>query len=275
LQTDIPWTLPGKVILVTGGARRIGRAIALHLAAQGAQVLIHYLSSASEARRTARECEALRLAALNPDRDPQAALAPGPAWSGVEDPAALCFRADLTRVDEIAALFRQIEHGLGGLDALVNNAARFTRIDPLQVSEADWDFIHAVNLKGTFFCAQHAARLMLSAGRVGRIVNISSMGAFLAWAGHAHYCASKAGVVALTRALAKAWAPHITVNSVAPGVIAFEEADRPDIQRLARSTPARHPGTGADIAAAVEYFLTATGFVTGQTLQVDGGMGLR
>jgi 3-oxoacyl-[acyl-carrier protein] reductase/pteridine reductase len=103
---------------------------------------------------------------------------------------------------------------------------------------------------------------------------MSSMGAFLAWPRNAHYCASKAGVVALTRVLAKALAPAITVNSVAPGVIPFDEVNEPRIQAMARATPAGRPGTGAEIAAAVVYFLTASNFVTGQVLQVDGGLGL-
>jgi NAD(P)-dependent dehydrogenase (short-subunit alcohol dehydrogenase family) len=101
------------------------------------------------------------------------------------------------------------------------------------------------------------------------------MGAFLAWADHVHYCASKAGVVAMTRCLAKALAPAITVNSVAPGVIPFDEVNEPRIQTMAHSTPAGRPGTGEDIAEAVTYFLKASNFVTGQTLQVDGGLGLR
>lgn len=239
--------LRGKTVLVTGAAKRIGRAIALRLHREGARVLIHYGGSDEAARRTADECGGAPL-----------------------------FQADLERVADIRALFAEIEARAGQLDALVNNAARFTRIDPLEVTEADWDFIHAVNLKACFFCAQQAALLMRrrNPAGAGRIVNISSMGAFLAWREHVHYCASKAGVIALTRGLAKAWAPSITVNSVAPGVIPFEEASDPQIQAMARSTPAGRPGAGDDIAEAVLYFLRASDFVTGQTLQVDGGLGL-
>jgi 3-oxoacyl-[acyl-carrier protein] reductase/pteridine reductase len=247
MTTPHTFELTGKVILVTGAAKRIGRSIALRLAQEGARVLIHYSSSETEAVRTAAECGGAGL-----------------------------YRANLENVDEIRHMFAQILEREGRLDALVNNAARFTTIDPLEVTEADWDFLHSVNLKATFFCAQQAALLMKrNPEGAGRIVNLSSMGAFLAWARNAHYCASKAGVVALTRSLAKAFAPGITVNSVAPGVIPFEEADEPRIQALARSTPAGHPGTGEDIANAVVYFLKASNFVTGQTLQVDGGLGLR
>lgn len=237
--------LTGKRVLVTGAARRIGREIALHLHSLGARVLIHYGGSADEARQVSLLCDNAPL-----------------------------YQANLENVAEIRAMFERIASAHGGLDALVNNAARFTRIHPLEVTEQDWDFIHSVNLKAYFFCAQQAALLMQRGGG-GRIVNISSMGAFLAWPEHVHYCASKAGVVALTRGLAKALAPGITVNSVAPGIIPFEEKDDPRILDMVAATPVRRPGTGAEIAQAVAYFLTAGDFVTGQTLQVDGGLGLR
>jgi 3-oxoacyl-[acyl-carrier protein] reductase/pteridine reductase len=238
--------IQGKTILVTGAARRIGRAIALTLASAGARVLIHHGTSREEAEAVAAECG-------------NAAL----------------FQADLARVSEIHRLFAEIAEREPRLDALVNNAARFTRIHPLEVTEADWDFIHDVNLKAYFFCAQQAALLMRrNPGGSGRIVNISSMGAFGAWPEYVHYCASKAGVTGMTRALAKALAPAITVNAVAPGIIPFEELENERIQRMIKATPAGRPGAGEEIAEAVLYFLTAGDFVTGQTLQVDGGMGL-
>jgi 3-oxoacyl-[acyl-carrier protein] reductase/pteridine reductase len=109
----------------------------------------------------------------------------------------------------------------------------------------------------------------------GRIVNISSLGGIRPWAEHAHYCASKAGVIHLTRTLAKAFAPDISVNSVAPGVIPFAEKDDPRIESLVRETPARRAGTGEEIADAVAYFLTASKFVTGQIMAVDGGLSQR
>jgi NAD(P)-dependent dehydrogenase (short-subunit alcohol dehydrogenase family) len=238
--------LDGKVILVTGAARRIGRAIALRLHAEGARVLVHYGSSAEDARATAAACGGAPL-----------------------------YPADLARVAEIQRLFAEIAAREGRLDGLVNNAARFKAVDPLTMTEADWDFIHATNLKAVFFCAQQAALLMRrNPDGAGRIVNISSMGAFLAWPQYAHYCAAKAGVVHLTRVLAKAFAPAITVNSVAPGVIPFEEIDEPEIQALAARSPAGRPGTGAEIADAVCFFLKSADYVTGQTLPVDGGLSL-
>jgi 3-oxoacyl-[acyl-carrier protein] reductase/pteridine reductase len=170
-------------------------------------------------------------------------------------------------------MFAEVERRAGRLDALVNNAARFTRFDPLQITEADWDFIHDVNLKAVFFCCQEGARMMRKTGS-GRIVNISSLGGIRPWAEHVHYCASKAGVIMLTRALAKAFAPEITVNSVAPGVIRVGELD--DLARaMVRATPARRPGTPEEVADAVVYFLTAGDFVTGQLLAVDGGLSQR
>lgn len=183
------------------------------------------------------------------------------------------FRANLESVAEIDQLFAKVEAACGAIDGLVNNAGRFTRLDPLEITEADWDSIHAVNLKATFFCCQQAARRMLRTGG-GRIVNISSLGGLRPWANHAHYGASKAGVIMLTRALAKAFAPAITVNSVAPGVIPFGEPDEGTC-RLIAHTPARREGTAEEIAEAVEYFLTASDFVTGQILTVDGGLSRR
>lgn len=233
--------MTGKVVLVTGAAKRIGRSIALRLAAEGALVAIHYNGSEHEARATAEECG-----------------------------GAPIFQANLESVAEIRALFDQVAGKFGRLDGLVNNAARFTRFDPLDIEEKDWDFIHSVNLKSVFFCCQAAARLML-AGDGGHIVNISSLGALKPWADHAHYCASKAGVVMLTRALANAWAPKISVNSVAPGVIPFGETDD-RIERFIAATPAGRAGTGDEIAEAVLFFLKSTRFITGQLVAVNGGL---
>src|SRR5579863_1637458 len=144
-------SLEDRVILVTGAAKRIGRGIALRLAKEGARVAIHYQRSEAEARATARECG-----------------------------NAPVFKADLERVAEIEQLFQDVERHCGRIDGLVNNAARFTGIGPLDVTEADWDFIHSVNLKATFFCCQQAALRMLS-GNGGRIVNISSLGGIRPW----------------------------------------------------------------------------------------------
>jgi 3-oxoacyl-[acyl-carrier protein] reductase/pteridine reductase len=234
-------TLNGRVVLVTGAAKRIGRGIALRLAREGARVAIHYSTSEADARATAAECG-----------------------------GAPIFRANLENVAAIETLFAEVQAHFGHIDGLVNNAARFTRKDPLEITESDWDFVHSVNLKATFFCCQQGARHML-AREGGKIVNISSLGGLRAWPEHAHYCASKAGVIHMTRALAQAWAPKITVNSVAPGVIPFGEPDE-RVKRLIAKTPAGRAGTADEIADAVVFFLTASDFITGQVLAVDGGL---
>jgi len=236
--------LKGRLVMVTGASKRMGKHIAIRLWAAGARVLVHFHSDEKEAQAVAAQCGNAPL-----------------------------FKADLGSVQEIEAMFADVETRMGRLDGLVNNAARFTRFDPLEVTEADWDFIHDVNLKGTFFCCQHGARLMKKSGG-GRIVNMSSMGGLHPWAHHAHYCASKAGVIMLTKALAKAWAPEITVNSVAPGVIPMGRTDE-RIERLIGRTPACRAGTPEEVADAVIYFLTAGNYITGQILAVDGGLGLR
>ncbi|MBV8897132.1 MAG: SDR family oxidoreductase [Acidobacteriaceae bacterium] len=231
-------------VLVTGAAKRIGRVIAIELHRKGFDVAIHYGNSKKEAEQVSCECS-----------------------------GAPIFKADLANVAEIKRLFEEVRERFGVLDCLVNNAARFTRIDSLEITEADWDFIHDVNLKGTFFCCQEAAKQMRERG-AGRIVNISSLGGIRPWADHVHYCASKAGVIMLTKALAKALAPAISVNSVAPGVI-FCDGDEPRAQSMIGATPMKRPGNPEEVADAVHYFLTAPQFITGQVLAVDGGLSQR
>lgn len=233
-------SLKDKVILVTGGAKRIGRSVALQLVAEGARVVVHY----NESERQARE--------VSPD----------------------IVNANLESVTEIRAMFDDVASRFGRLDALVNNAGRFARIDPLKVEESDWDFIHSVNLKATFFCNQAAAKIMLQQDDGGRIVNLSSLGALKAWPLSSHYCASKAGVVMLTRALASAWAPKVSVNTVAPGVIPFDLRDE-TIDRFIANTPAGRAGTGDEVAEAVLFYLKSTRFITGQLTAVDGGLSLK
>lgn len=237
-------TLEGKVVAVTGAAKRIGRCIALHLASRGAKIAVHYNTSKTDALATAAAC------------------------------GGRAFRADLANVAEIRRLFGEIETAFGRLDCLVNNAAVFRAIDPLDASERDWDAIHSVNLKATFFCCQQAAKIMLRGGG-GRIVNIASLGGLRPWAKHVPYCTSKAGVVMLTHGLAKALAPDISVNGIAPGVIHFGDQMPDDIARLVRNTPMGRHGTGEEIASAVGMLLEGPAFVTGQIIAVDGGLSLK
>ena len=241
---EIPLSDPAKTVLVTGSAKRIGRGIALRLYQAGYKIAIHYGTSENDARATAEQCG-----------------------------NAPIFQANLEKVDEIRRMFRDVADRCDSLYGLVNNAARFQRKDPLEMTEADWDFIHSVNLKATFFCCQQGAILIKKSGG-GKIVNISSLGGIRPWADHAHYCASKAGVIMLTKALAKAFAPEITVNSVAPGVI-LSSPEEPRTQDMIAATPAKRRGTPEEVADAVLYFLNASDFITGQVLAVDGGLSLR
>ncbi|PYU29384.1 MAG: short-chain dehydrogenase [Acidobacteria bacterium] len=236
--------LQGQVALVTGAGRRIGRAIALRLAAEGARMVLHYRSSQSEAEAVAAEI----------------------VHSGGE---AACIQAELTRVVEIDRLFEEIEQRLGRLDILVNNAAIFSPTPVGRTQESQWDAILDTNLKAQFFAAQRAAPLLAQSGR-GRIINFASLGGLQAWPQYTAYGVSKAGVIMLTRCLARALAPAVTVNAIAPGTISFPDDAREIAERAIRSAPLRRTGSADDITNAVIY-LVGAGFVTGQVLVVDGG----
>ncbi len=235
----------GQVAVVTGAARRIGRSIALALAREGADVLVHYRRSQAEAEQLAGEITKLGRAA---------------------DTCA----ADLTRKPEIDSLFARAQQRFGRLHMLINNAGMFEAAPVDALSETQWDTMLDTNLKAQFFCAQAAAPLLRQSGR-GRIVNLASLGGLLAWPKYTHYCVSKAGVIMLTRCLARALAPAITVNCVAPGTISFP-GEMPDAEYIRRAPLAR-TGKADDIAEAVIYLLSAE-FVTGQVLVVDGGRSL-
>jgi len=238
--------LKNQVALVTGAGRRIGRVIARILARAGADVVVNYLHSRAEALRTVREIEAL----------------------GVR---AMAVRADVSRPAQVKTMFRAIEKKFRRLDILVNNAAIFYRRTWDQLTEEDWDRILGTNLKGTFFCAQAAARLMRKRKR-GRIINISSLGGLEAWPSYTHYCASKAGVIAVTRCLARALAPQILVNSVAPGSIMLPGEDLSSwSENVLKTTPLQRAGRAEDIAEMVLFLATSGEFITGQVFSVDGG----
>jgi len=237
--------LSGQIALVTGAGKRVGGAIALALAREGADVAVNYNRTASGAEQTAAEISALGRRSV-------------------------AIQADVTRRQEVEQLFAAVESQFGRLDILVNNAGAFFHAPFEQLTDEQWDGILATNLKSQFLCAQAAVPLMKRQGR-GRIINISSLGGLLAWPGYTHYCVSKAGSVMLTRCLARALAPEILVNSVAPGTIQFE-GDPPDEDYI-RRVPLLRTGTGDDIAQAVLYLATAD-FVTGQVIIVDGGRSL-
>jgi NAD(P)-dependent dehydrogenase (short-subunit alcohol dehydrogenase family) len=236
--------LEGQVALVTGAGRRIGRSVALRLAAEGARIAVHYRNSRSEGEAVAAEI----------------------VRGGGE---AVSMRAELTRVTEIDGLFEQVEQRFGRLDILVNNAAIFSPTPLGQTQEAQWDAIFDTNLKAQFFCAQRAAPLLKQSGR-GRIINFASLGGLQAWPTYTAYSVSKEGVIMLTRCLARALAPDVTVNAIAPGTISFPN-DAPEIaERAVRTAPLQRTGSVDDIANAVVYLVGAE-FVTGQVLVVDGG----
>ncbi|MBI4165587.1 MAG: glucose 1-dehydrogenase [Acidobacteria bacterium] len=236
-----------QVALVTGAGKRIGRVIALTLARAGADVVVNYNRSRAEALRTVREIESL----------------------GVR---ALAIRADISRPAQARAMFAAAHRKFGRLDILVNNAAIFFERKWDDLTERDWDRILGINLKGTFFCAQAAARIMKKQETGGRIINVSSLGGLEAWPSYAHYCASKAGVIMLTRCLAKALAPTILVNSVAPGSILVEGEEQGEwSENVLKTTPLQKAGRPEDVAEAVLFLATRGDFITGQVIAVDGG----
>lgn len=234
--------------LVTGGAVRVGRAIALALGRAGYRVAIHYGRSRSEAAATVRDLKIL-------------------------DARPIAIQADLVDPEAIDTLFDQVAAELGGLDLLVNSAAVFPRHDPLDVSAAEWDFVFAVNARAPFLCAQRAASLM---GDGGSIVNIADTGFDEAWPSYAPYVATKAALVSLTRSLARAWAPRIRVNAVAPGPVLLPEADsgERELKAAARRTVLGRVGDPEDVAHAVLY-LDRAPYVTGELIRVDGGHHLK
>jgi NAD(P)-dependent dehydrogenase (short-subunit alcohol dehydrogenase family) len=240
--------LSGKSALVTGGARRIGREIALTLARAGADVAITYLKSQADASETAREIASLGCRALAVEADVRSEASVRAA------------------IDSVTTIF-------GRLDLLVNNAAVFESASLESISLEAWDMVFATNARGPFLVAREALPHLRAAE--GRIVNIGSLGGMHAWAGHAHYCASKAALHMLTQAMAKAFAPAVSVNCVAPGWIELEEQAAEEAgARFAARTPMRRNGTADDVAQAVLFFATGPKFVTGQILAVDGGLGL-
>ena len=237
--------LEGQVALVTGAAKRIGRSIALRLAADGAAIALNYKTSRDDADSLVRELHD----------------------AGAR---AVAIQADVSKRAEVGKMFAEVEREFGRLDILVNNAAMFFPAQFESLTDEQWDRIMDTNLKSQFLCAQSAAPMMKRQGR-GRIINLSSLGGLLAWPGYTHYCVSKAGSIMLTRCLARALAPEVLVNSVAPGTIQF--AGEPPDEEYIHRVPLHRTGTGEDIAGAVAYLATAD-FVTGQVIVVDGGRAL-
>lgn len=239
----------GGVALVTGGARRLGRAFAEALAADGLRVAVHFQASEAEAAATVAAIRRL----------------------GGEAEA---FRADLRDVEAARALPGRVVQHFGQLDVLVNSAAVMERITVADTTVTDWDNILALNLRAPFFLAQQAAPHL--AKRRGTIVNIADLSGFEPWRNYPAHSVSKAGVVMLTKVLAAALAPEVTVNGIAPGTVLLPD-DWGDDRRefLAATTPLGRLGTPEDAVQALRYLVHHAEFVTGETIVVDGGRLLR
>jgi NAD(P)-dependent dehydrogenase (short-subunit alcohol dehydrogenase family) len=244
----------GKTALITGAARRLGRASALALAQAGADVAITFRTSARDAQNTVADLYAM----------------------GVH---AFALQCDVTSETSVRAMMKQAGRKLGRIDILVNNAANYETAEFDRLTVKQWDAIFASNTRGPFLVSREALQWMR--GRQGKnspgtkIINMGSLGGLRPWATHAHYCSSKAALHMLTKVMAKALAPEIAVNAVAPGMIDLgEKSAAAFMRRMAKQTPMQRNGRGDDIAAAVLFFATAPQFITGQILAVDGGLGL-
>jgi pteridine reductase len=237
--------LANRIALVTGSAHRVGKAIALELAAAGAQLVIHYHTSADAARETVAEIRALGRRAV-------------------------ALPADLSQPAQIHALFARAEAEFGALDVLVNSASIMETGDAATLSLEAWNRSLTVNLTAPFLCAQHAVRLMRSRGE-GVIINIADGSALRPWATYPAHSVSKAGLVMLTQVLAKALAPAIRVNAVCPGpVLKPPDWDEARWARVGQNTLLKRTGSGYDVAHAVRC-LIENDYITGETLVVDGG----
>ena len=248
--------LIGKTALVTGAARRLGRATALALAEAGADVAITFLDSTREARETVVDLSGY----------------------GVR---AFALRCDVTDERSVRSMMKDVGRELGRIDILVNNAANYETAEFEKLTIKQWDAIFASNTRGPFLVSREALKWMRRNRGKGadpieaKIINMGSLGGLRPWPTHAHYCSSKAALHMLTKVMAKALAPEIAVNAVAPGMIDLgEKSAAAFMRRMAKETPMLRNGRGEEIAAAVLFFATAPQFVTGQILAVDGGLGL-
>jgi NAD(P)-dependent dehydrogenase (short-subunit alcohol dehydrogenase family) len=267
---DHPQPLRGKTALITGGAKRLGRASALALAQAGADVAITFRDSSSEAQQTVADLSAL----------------------GVR---AFALRCDITDEASVRSMMKDAGRELGHIDILVNNAANYETAEFEELTVKQWDAMFASNTRGPFLVSREALPWMRrprqknkntnaaktnaaktnAAKTESKIINMGSLGGLRPWATHAHYCSSKAALHMLTKVMAKALAPEIAVNAVAPGMIDLgEKSAAAFMRRMAKQTPMQRNGRGDEIAAAVLFFATAPQFITGQILAVDGGIGL-
>jgi NAD(P)-dependent dehydrogenase (short-subunit alcohol dehydrogenase family) len=238
------YPLAGRVALVTGAAKRLGHVFALRLAEKGADIIVHYRNSRAEAQDTVSQIEALGRRAV-------------------------AMEAELTNISAIRQLFVEIEKQFGRLDILINSAANFIQTDFAAVTEEVWDASLDTNLKAPFFCAQAAAPLLKKSGK-GVIINFSDTGGLLGWTDYLPHSIAKAGIVMMTRGLAKALAPEIRVNALAPGTITMPGDPLSWEPHFIQRAPLGRTGNPSEIADAV-LFLIQSEFITGETLVIDGG----
>lgn len=238
--------IKNKVSIVTGGAKRVGRAICKALAERGSNVAVHFNQSEDEAQKTVDELKA--------------------AYS-VE---AICLQADLSRADDIDRMIKQAKEVFKRIDILVNNAAVFFKTPFLELRENDWDTMLDTNLKGPFLCAKAVVGEMIKQGQ-GKIINIADIGGIRPWADYIPYCVSKAGLIALTQGLAKTLAPTIQVNCIAPGEVLFPEDYVEEVETSAQKIVLKKLGSPEDIARTVVFLIEGSDFITGSTFVVDGG----
>ena len=241
--------LEGKVVLITGGARRVGAAIGRRLHAAGANIVVHYRSSAAEARALKAELVAARADSV------------------------VLVQGDLLKPANLAGLIKDAMKGYGRLDALVNNASSFYPTQLGEITEQAWDDLLGTNLKAPLFLSQAAARELKK--NHGAIVNIIDIHAEFPMKNYVVYNTAKGGLVALTRSLARELGPEVRVNGVAPGTIIWpdDEAWKDELarQRIMNQTALKRIGEPDDIARTVEFLLTSAPYVTGQIIAVDGG----
>ncbi|HEV7219866.1 MAG TPA: SDR family oxidoreductase [Terriglobales bacterium] len=247
-EKDNDKPLLGKSVLITGAARRLGQAAALAMASAGADVAITFLTSGREAQSTVVDL----------------------GGYGVR---AIALRCDVTDPRSVAGAVREIKKEFGGLDILVNNAANYETVEFEKLTLEQWDGMFAANARGPFLMSQASLKLLRE--RRGKIINLGSLGGLRPWATHAHYCSSKAALHMLTQVMAKALAPEVSVNCVAPGMIDLgEKSASAFMKKMATQTPMHRNGAAEDVTTAVLFFASAPSFITGQILTVDGGLGL-
>jgi len=238
--------LGGRTALVTGAAKRVGREIALALAARGADLALHYKGSAAEARATAEAVGRLGRRAVT-------------------------IQADLAQPEQVEALADRAVESYGAIDVLVNSAAVFYRTPLEKITSQDWEQFLRVNLTGPFLLARRLGLLMRRRGE-GKIVNVVDIAGMRPWAEFLPYCVSKGALITLTQGLAKALAPEVQVNAVAPGsVLLPDEYGDKEREAIVRATPLRRIGDPADVAKAVLFLVEGSDFITGQVVVVDGG----